>query len=105
MLGGRDEGMRATGRTLRLEPITISKSASDLSSVMAWWKCSGKPSPKNTISGFMTAMGGEGKSEEVEGSGASSTAGPGPAWPSPGVHRLHTGILRENMSSLGEVII
>ena len=35
---GREEGMRATGLTLRLLPMTINKSASALSSVMLWQK-------------------------------------------------------------------
>ena len=45
-----------------------------LTCVIEWWKCSGRPSPKNTISGFMTAMGsmeaspgGRGEEREEEG--------------------------------------
>jgi len=45
--------MRATGRTLSDDPITISKSQLFLSSSIALWKLSGRPSPKNTISGFI----------------------------------------------------
>lgn len=49
-------GMRATGLTLSEEPMTMSRSHSSLSAAILLWKCSGKPSPKKTISGFMTAF-------------------------------------------------
>lgn len=45
--------MRATGRTFNDDPITINKSQLFLSSSIALWKLSGRPSPKNTISGFI----------------------------------------------------
>ena len=45
--------MRATGRTFNEDPMTISRSHSSLSLAMAWWNASGRPSPKNTMSGFM----------------------------------------------------
>lgn len=50
---GIDEGINATGRTFNDEPITISRSHSSLSLAIASWKASGRPSPKNTMSGFM----------------------------------------------------
>lgn len=46
--------MSATGRTLSDDPITMSKSHWLLSCAMAEWKLSGSPSPKNTMSGFIT---------------------------------------------------
>ena len=46
-------GIRATGRTLSEEPITIKRSQFCLSSAICWWNSSGKLSPKNTMSGFM----------------------------------------------------
>lgn len=45
--------MRATGRTFKDDPITINKSQLFLSSSIALWKLSGRPSPKNTMSGFI----------------------------------------------------
>lgn len=50
-------GMRATGRTLSEEPMTIKRSTSSLSCFMALWNISGRFSPKKTMSGFMMAMG------------------------------------------------
>lgn len=46
-------GIRATGRTFKDDPITINKSQLFLSSSIALWKLSGRPSPKNTMSGFI----------------------------------------------------
>ncbi len=50
-------GMRATGRTLSEEPMTIKRSTSSLSCFMALWNISGRFSPKKTMSGFMIARG------------------------------------------------
>jgi len=50
-------GIRATGRTLSEEPMTIKRSTSSLSCFMARWNISGRFSPKKTMSGFMIAMG------------------------------------------------
>lgn len=50
---GMDEGIRATGRTFKDDPITIRRSQSSLSLAIASWKASGSPSPKKTISGFI----------------------------------------------------
>lgn len=49
--------MRATGRTLSEEPMTIKRSTSSLSCFMALWNISGRFSPKKTMSGFMIAKG------------------------------------------------
>ncbi len=50
-----EDGIRATGRTFRLDPIMISKSTWSLSLATALWNSSPSPSPKNTMSGFMMA--------------------------------------------------
>lgn len=57
-------GMRATGRTLSEEPMTIKRSTSSLSCFMALWNISGRFSPKKTISGFMIAKGISGHREQ-----------------------------------------
>lgn len=48
-------GIRATGRTLSEDPMTMIKSHSSLSMAIELWNSSGKPSPKKTMSGFITA--------------------------------------------------
>lgn len=53
-------GINATGLTFSEDPMTIRRSTSFLSYFMARWNCSGKFSPKNTISGFMIARGSSG---------------------------------------------
>ena len=50
-------GIKATGLTLSEDPMTISRSHSSLSAAIWLWNSSGKLSPKNTISGFITASG------------------------------------------------
>ena len=54
-------GIRATGRTFREDPITISRSHLSLSIVICLWKASGKLSPKKTMSGFITAASSSGE--------------------------------------------
>lgn len=48
-------GISATGLTLSEEPTTMSRSHTSLSAAIWVWNSSGKLSPKNTMSGFMTA--------------------------------------------------
>lgn len=50
---GKELGIRATGLTFRELPITNNKSHLDLSSDIASWNVSGRPSPKKTMSGFI----------------------------------------------------
>lgn len=53
-------GINATGLTLSEDPMTMRRSTSFLSYFMARWNCSGRFSPKNTMSGFMMASGSSG---------------------------------------------
>lgn len=50
-------GMSATGRTLSEDPMTMSRSHTSLSCSIWRWNSLGRLSPKNTMSGFMIAIG------------------------------------------------
>ena len=50
-------GIKQTGLTFIELPMTMTKSALSLSSVIWLWNASDKGSPKKTISGFITGMG------------------------------------------------
>lgn len=54
IFSGIEFGINATGRTFNDDPITIKRSHSSLSMVIESWNSADNPSPKKTISGFIT---------------------------------------------------